>query len=266
MINSQQKVREALSSQQQDKLFSVIQRSYSIDNHLDFFNWLQSDVNQVLPHEVVLACWGNFTNKSDSGDKLNYDVASTLSDVNTQEIFVNHQKFDDCMHDLYALWLENKRCWFVINHLNDGNTNAKIKECLPVKLKQLQSLLVYGVSDVRGSNECLYVFFSLKATFDVPDSVLGLIMPHIDSVLRKIQHLEPVEILNIPAFVINDKSLSAREMEIIHWIKSGKTNQEIAVILNISLNTVKSHLKRVFQKMNVTRRAQAVAILLNKQD
>jgi DNA-binding CsgD family transcriptional regulator len=52
-----------------------------------------------------------------------------------------------------------------------------------------------------------------------------------------------------------------RELEVIHWIKSGKTNQEIGVILAISQNTVKSHVKRVFQKLNVTKRAQAIAML-----
>ena len=122
------------------------------------------------------------------------------------------------------------------------------------------------VPDSEITNSEATVLTSLPATidFEVPDSVLGLIMPHIDSVLRKIQHLEPVDIASQPTFVINDTGLSARELEIIHWIKSGKTNQEIGVILKISQNTVKSHLKRVFHKMNVTRRAQAVAILLNK--
>lgn len=263
MINSQPNARDALSSQHHEQLFSVIQRSYSIDNHLDFFNWLQNDVNQILPHDAVLACWGNFSDKLES-NKLNYDVASTLSDVNTQTIFVDHQKFDDCMHHLHQLWLDNNRCWFVANYLDDVDANASFKECLPAKLAQFKSLMVYGVSDIRGSNECLYVFFKKNDTFEVPDSVLGLIMPHIDSVLRKIQHLEPVDIASQPTFVINDTGLSARELEIIHWIKSGKTNQEIGVILKISQNTVKSHLKRVFHKMNVTRRAQAVAILLNK--
>jgi DNA-binding CsgD family transcriptional regulator len=42
-------------------------------------------------------------------------------------------------------------------------------------------------------------------------------------------------------------------------VKSGKTNFEIGMILSISPNTVKNHLKRIFQKLDVTCRAQAVA-------
>jgi transcriptional regulator EpsA len=245
------------------KIFSVIQQSYAIDNHLDFFNWLQACVNEFLPHDVVLACWGDFEKKLKKS-KLSYDVASNLSEINTQTIFNSHQAFDKCMVHLHQLWLKNNRCWFVINHLDFAVEEGRLKVNLPNGLEQLNSLMVYGVSDLRGSNECLYVFFSKEKTFDVPDSVMGLIMPHIDNVLRKIQHLEPVNSTVEPAVIVNESGLSGREVEIIHWIKSGKTNQEIATILDISQNTVKSHLKRVFQKMNVTTRAQAVAILLNK--
>jgi len=46
-------------------------------------------------------------------------------------------------------------------------------------------------------------------------------------------------------------------------VRAGKTNQEIGDILFISQNTVKSHLKRIFTKLNVTTRAQAVGKILN---
>jgi len=86
---------------------------------------------------------------------------------------------------------------------------------------------------------------------------MGMLMPHIDNTLRKIQHLEPME----DVAMATSSELSMRELEIIHWVKSGKTNHEIGMILQISQNTVKSHLKRIFNKLNVSRRAQAVAIL-----
>ncbi len=91
---------------------------------------------------------------------------------------------------------------------------------------------------------------------------MGLLMPHIDNILRRIQHIEPVNIVEIErASAIKSYNLSARELEIIDWVKKGKTDSEIAMILYISQNTVKSHLKHVFEKLDVTRRAQAVAKL-----
>ena len=79
--------------------------------------------------------------------------------------------------------------------------------------------------------------------------------------------LEPVEV-QVELFdeldpTPNAVALSERELQIIRWVRAGKTNQEIGAILFISQNTVKSHLKRIFNKLNVTTRAQAVGKFLN---
>lgn len=261
-----------------ENIFLVIQCSYTINKHIDFFNWLQNSVNDILPHDMLIASWGDFKDVSDSkqdemrdkssaNNKLNYDVASNVSGVSTQIIFDASAEIDDFMRHLHEQWLSNNRHWFAINHLDQLDSSHQFNANLLSTLKQFNSLLVYGVSDLRGKNDCLYVFFSKAKVFSVKDSVMGVIMPHIDNVLRKIQHLQPAEI-PVAQLVASDvnaicSGLSARELEIIHWVKSGKTNQEIGMILAISQNTVKSHLKRIFQKLNVSRRAQAVAILAN---
>jgi LuxR family maltose regulon positive regulatory protein len=54
-------------------------------------------------------------------------------------------------------------------------------------------------------------------------------------------------------------SLSAREREIVDLIARGQSNKEIAKTLGIGAETVKSHLKSIFTKLSVDRRAQAVA-------
>jgi DNA-binding CsgD family transcriptional regulator len=56
---------------------------------------------------------------------------------------------------------------------------------------------------------------------------------------------------------IADTLISAREAEIMDWVKLGKTNMEIGMILNISSFTVKNHLQRIFKKLDVLNRAQA---------
>jgi len=54
-------------------------------------------------------------------------------------------------------------------------------------------------------------------------------------------------------------SLSARERTILELIGQGKSNKEIARVLDITPETVKSHVKNLFLKLAVERRAQAVA-------
>jgi len=54
-------------------------------------------------------------------------------------------------------------------------------------------------------------------------------------------------------------SLSARETDILKLIAQGMSNKEIARRLDIGPETVKTHLKSVFSKLGVERRAQAVS-------
>ena len=53
--------------------------------------------------------------------------------------------------------------------------------------------------------------------------------------------------------------LSERELEVLHLICAGKSNQEIADELFIALDTVKRHVNNIYGKLGVRRRTQAVA-------
>lgn len=53
--------------------------------------------------------------------------------------------------------------------------------------------------------------------------------------------------------------LSAREMEVLGLIAGGLSNKEIAARLNVSPNTVKTHVARVLEKLEVSRRTAALA-------
>lgn len=55
--------------------------------------------------------------------------------------------------------------------------------------------------------------------------------------------------------------LSPREVEVAEWMRRGKSNEEIAIILGISAHTVKNHLERIFRKLGVENR-HAAAITL----
>ena len=53
-------------------------------------------------------------------------------------------------------------------------------------------------------------------------------------------------------------TLSRREREILRLVEGGLSNSEIAHKLVIEANTVKSHLHRIYQRLSVTTRYQAV--------
>jgi len=60
-------------------------------------------------------------------------------------------------------------------------------------------------------------------------------------------------------------SLTAREREILGWIRDGKSTGEISSVLDISQDTVKYHVKNIFQKLNATSRTQAIAIAIENK-
>lgn len=55
--------------------------------------------------------------------------------------------------------------------------------------------------------------------------------------------------------------LSKKELEIAGHLAHGRTNQQIAEACDISENTVKTHLKNIYKKLQVENRTQAVLLL-----
>lgn len=57
-------------------------------------------------------------------------------------------------------------------------------------------------------------------------------------------------------------TLTKRELEILSSLAAGRTNKEIAAEKGVSTNTVKYHIKNLFEKLSVTNRGQAIALYL----
>ena len=53
--------------------------------------------------------------------------------------------------------------------------------------------------------------------------------------------------------------ISARELTVLRQIAAGRSNKEIATALNVSPNTVKTHVARLFEKLEAKRRTDAIA-------
>jgi DNA-binding NarL/FixJ family response regulator len=64
---------------------------------------------------------------------------------------------------------------------------------------------------------------------------------------------------NPPAKTETDDELSPREREVIEMLARGFLYKEIAETLNISIRTVDTYIRRIYEKLHVRSRAQAVA-------
>lgn len=57
---------------------------------------------------------------------------------------------------------------------------------------------------------------------------------------------------------IEQEVLSSREYEVLKLIAQGHSNKEIAERLFVSVNTIKSHIQKIFEKLEVQNRTQAI--------
>jgi DNA-binding NarL/FixJ family response regulator len=57
-------------------------------------------------------------------------------------------------------------------------------------------------------------------------------------------------------------NLTKRESQVLYWLSFGKTNWEIATILEMSPRTVNKHLEQIYKKLNVDNRTAAASISL----
>jgi ATP/maltotriose-dependent transcriptional regulator MalT len=58
--------------------------------------------------------------------------------------------------------------------------------------------------------------------------------------------------------VIETLGISGRELEVLELLAEGLSNKEIAARLYVSSHTIKTHLSNLYQKLEVSRRTQAI--------
>lgn len=133
-------------------------------------------------------------------------------------------------------------------------------------------ILLYGLSGgllIAALRFTEYRFLVLEHSVEIYGALIALIFAAIGIKLgltftRK-EHVLVVREVPVPATVFhrNDEQVTAlgitpRELEILEQIASGKSTRQIAESLFVSENTVKTHASRLFDKLGVNRRTQAV--------
>ena len=67
------------------------------------------------------------------------------------------------------------------------------------------------------------------------------------------------------AVPVRGQSLSPQEERVLALVAEGLTNKEIATAMQLSDKTVKNYLANMFQKLHISRRAQAAALFVKRQ-
>lgn len=261
----------SMPAKELQRYHAVVTSGVAVRTHFGLLSWLQGDMQRYLPHAVMIAAWGDFSNGG-----LRHDIVSPLAGVRSQTS--DPDRINPLLTDLFRRWDEFGRKPFALNAGSSGFllSDDRLRSEVGQALQQMRAAMVHGISDERANHDCLYVLFTSKARYDHRRrSAMSAVLPYIDSALRQITHLPhqmgPTNgegaathrngLRFIRSSPLPNYNLSDRESEIMSWVAMGKTNPEIAQILQISAFTVKNHMQRLFQKLNVANRAQAVSKL-----
>ena len=74
----------------------------------------------------------------------------------------------------------------------------------------------------------------------------------------------PFEVAEKMAARMAGRDLTERERQVLELLAAGKSNQEIGSILSVSESTVKAHVNKIFSKLHVCDRTQAVTAGLKR--
>src|SRR5687768_9479912 len=243
------------------RYFRIIQEGLAVRQHFDLLTWLQGEVQHYLPHEIMLVAWGDF-----NANAIQHDIISPLPGVRTAQSEL--AGLYPLLRASYNRWVELGRMPCIASacdRLNGeylvGYEDSRQQCSLGKALLSMRSSLLHGISDKRGRDECLYVIFSSQDKLnDSTLSAMEILLPYLDTAMRRVAPLPQRSCRSsLLALGSENQGLSEREIEIMDWVRKGKTNAEIGSILCISSYTVKNHLHQIFRKLDVYNRVQAVS-------
>jgi transcriptional regulator EpsA len=240
-------------------LHHALRSALPIRQRSELFMWSQGALQSCVPH-ALLACILFDT----QGQVVHHDrFYSSLIDAKTLEAAAAakdglaadvarhcHQRGQTLLH------LDSKPA------PEDAPTAATAPADLQQRCKQwaLGPAMVVSTGAVPGSLSSCFVFFRLAEPAQALHlDLAAVLLPHLHVALCRswASKEEAARRLSDEAW-----SLTNRQLEILNWVQQGKTNFEIALILNVSPLTVKNHLQKLFKRLDVHNRTQAVAKIM----
>jgi transcriptional regulator EpsA len=239
-------------------LLRIVSDATLITRHYELYLWLNSEIQHFLPHQILIAAWGDFTRWD-----VTLDVVSGMPRVRTSE--VARCRSPSFVRDCYFQWVGGGRRPLMLKTSDLGPRGGQCMCAVHAALESMRLAFVHGVRDQRQGHDSVYIAltsdsFARGHPGERFMAVADTLTDQIDCAFRKVGALAPGdhgvrEAPSDPTLL----DLSAREREILQWLGQGKTNVDIAALLDISPFTVKNHMQRIFRKFGVSNRTHAAA-------
>lgn len=244
-----------LTPEETARFLRIVASCARIRRHYDIYQLLGGDVQHFLPHDILISAWGDFARWD-----LRIDLTSGLPGVRTAQLA--HCRLDQPIQRAYARWIDAGRAPVMLEPA-DLAVGPYCHCAIHASLRAMRSFIVHGVHDKRSGQDSLFI----AAGYTPPAKGRGVrllafldaLIAQIDAAFRRVPALALAAAGGAARDGANVLDLSARELEVLESICRGKTNLDIAAVLDISPFTVKNHVQRIFRKIGVTNRTQAAA-------
>lgn len=242
-----------LSSQDREHLLFTIEASLKIGRRFQFFLWAQGVLQGVIPHQTLLCAHGDLEKRQLSHLSFSADAQPDRQ---------TGQALDPPLHDLLprlvTLWLREggTPCLLGADALPEADVQSGRWQLLrALREADLDHVAAHGLRQMQGGQGSFFVFIGTVPYGPRDRHLLELLVPHLHAALQRLLANEPDEADAAPDAI--ERLLTPRERQVLHWVRNGKSNKEIARLLGISPLTVKNHVQRILVKLKVNNRTQA---------
>jgi DNA-binding NarL/FixJ family response regulator len=125
----------------------------------------------------------------------------------------------------------------------------------------LRTILIYGVLLALGALGLQWLelqYLARAYPFQIYAAIIALAFLALGVWAgMRLFHRPPLQPL-INTQALESLGISAREREVLELLAAGRSNKEIARQLDVSPNTVKTHVGKLFEKLGARRRTQAI--------
>ncbi|MGO2333701.1 response regulator transcription factor [Providencia sp.] len=127
------------------------------------------------------------------------------------------------------------------------------------EMKQQNQAFFYDFMQPNNLTDMAEIFIRRKNKIIAGISVLRD-CPFTQQEVMRLNAILPVaELMTFDVLPDSLVSYTPKEQEIIHLVREGASNKRIALLLGVSLSTVKTHLRNIFAKANVSNRTELVS-------
>jgi transcriptional regulator EpsA len=235
-----------LTDEECGHLARILTASRQVTLRHHFFSWVHGPVQSLIPHEILLC------GVADDSGVLVHERFNACR-------YFKDEHFERVIHPGSGLIGQLSQEWQVAGQPRliaalpgePGGWQPRLAEL------ELKNFAFHGMGWLNSQLKGYAGFSRVRVPFDNRLALyLDILLPHLLVTLARVLHNEARDSAysKRPAGLI-----TPREAEVLTWVRDGKTNDEIAAILGLSMLTVKNHLRNTMKKLVVRTRGQAVA-------